>query len=371
MKLKLDDNGNAVLKDGHPVYVYDDGREAAIDVADMANRFTTLQADSKKAFTARDEAKAALKAFEGIDPEQARDALDENTTAGCALRHGLLYTLDTLEPIRHSVPIERKPPRHYRCRSILLPMAYADDIPMPEDGGQSTFREYFDSLTPVEQDRLFGEGRADLFRRGVITQSDLVGQNGQVLSLRDLAADLPEVEKVRMWAGRENYTRLVGELTPDMRAAGAAHGLTEAQMVALRHYTGSGFEALNEALRDGRTGRATVAAGVLNDALDRLPVHQGTVVRRVALDEDALAKHVRGAVVEYPAFTSATRGDKDVFDHRPHRLVIHGRTGRDIAQWSQYSRSELEVLFGVPRRFYVKSRTDMGGYIEIELEELP
>ena len=77
MKLKLDDNGNAVLKDGHPVYVYDDGREAAIDVADMATRFTTLQADSKKAFTARDEAKAALKAFEGLDPEQARDALDK------------------------------------------------------------------------------------------------------------------------------------------------------------------------------------------------------------------------------------------------------------------------------------------------------
>lgn len=77
MKLKLDDNGNAVLKDGHPVYVYDDGREAAIDVADMANRFTVLQGDAKKAFAARDEAKTSLKAFEGIDPEKARDALEK------------------------------------------------------------------------------------------------------------------------------------------------------------------------------------------------------------------------------------------------------------------------------------------------------
>ena len=122
----------------------------------------------------------------GVNAFRWHAVLDEKTTAGCALRHGLLYELDTLEPIRHSVPIEREPPRHYRCRSILLPMAYADDIPMPEDGGQSSFREYFDSLTEAEQDRLFGQGRADLFRRGVITQSDLVGQNGQVLSLAEL-----------------------------------------------------------------------------------------------------------------------------------------------------------------------------------------
>jgi len=77
MKLKIDDNGNAVIKDGHPVYVYDDGREAAIDVADMANRFSALQGDAKKAFSARDEAKNALKSFEGIDPEKARDALEK------------------------------------------------------------------------------------------------------------------------------------------------------------------------------------------------------------------------------------------------------------------------------------------------------
>lgn len=77
MKLKLDENGNAVLKDGHPVYVYDDGKEAAIDVADMARRFEVLERDAKAAFKARDEAKAALRAFEGLDPEVARDALDK------------------------------------------------------------------------------------------------------------------------------------------------------------------------------------------------------------------------------------------------------------------------------------------------------
>lgn len=77
MKLKLDENGHAVLQDGKPVYVYDDGKEAAIDVADTVSRFTHLQAESKKAFAARDEAKKALAAFEGIEASAARDALDK------------------------------------------------------------------------------------------------------------------------------------------------------------------------------------------------------------------------------------------------------------------------------------------------------
>ena len=122
----------------------------------------------------------------GVNAFRWHAVLDEKTTAGCAIRHGLIYTIDGLEPINHKVPIERTPPRHYRCRSILLPMAYTSKLPAPKDGGQQTFRDYFDSLSEAEQDRLFGQGRAILFRRGVITQTDLVGQYGQVLSLDEL-----------------------------------------------------------------------------------------------------------------------------------------------------------------------------------------
>lgn len=78
MKLKtIEVNGQtyAAVQDGNPVYVYDDGKESSIDVADMADRFSTLQADAKKAFSARDEAKKALAAFDGLDPEKAREAV--------------------------------------------------------------------------------------------------------------------------------------------------------------------------------------------------------------------------------------------------------------------------------------------------------
>lgn len=163
----------------------------------------------------------------GVNAFRWHAVLDEKTTAGCAIRHGLIYTIDGLEPINHKVPIERTPPRHYRCRSILLPMAYTSKLPAPQDGGQQTFRDYFDSLSEAEQDRLFGQGRAILFRRGVITQTDLVGQYGQVLSLDELRlATTPETQIALWWrkprgdlvAGRvpDAVHRSIGAVSPDV-----------------------------------------------------------------------------------------------------------------------------------------------------------
>ena len=42
MKLKLDDQGHAVIQDGKPVFVHDDGKEVAIDVPTMQTRIGDL-----------------------------------------------------------------------------------------------------------------------------------------------------------------------------------------------------------------------------------------------------------------------------------------------------------------------------------------
>lgn len=77
MKLKLDDQGNAVLMDGMPVYVHDDGKEAPFDAAATA---ATIKARNAEAKANRERAEAAegkLKAFDGIDDaDAARAALD-------------------------------------------------------------------------------------------------------------------------------------------------------------------------------------------------------------------------------------------------------------------------------------------------------
>jgi hypothetical protein len=76
MKLKLNDDGFAVVQDGKPVYVHDDGREVAFDAVGTVQTISRLNGEAK---THRERAEAAekvAKAFEGItDAEAARKAL--------------------------------------------------------------------------------------------------------------------------------------------------------------------------------------------------------------------------------------------------------------------------------------------------------
>lgn len=76
MKLKLDDAGHAVLDNGNPIYVYPDGKEAAIDVADLNSRVMARNGEAKAHREAKEALETKLKAFEGIDdPAAALKAL--------------------------------------------------------------------------------------------------------------------------------------------------------------------------------------------------------------------------------------------------------------------------------------------------------
>ena len=76
MKLKLDDKGNAVVLDGKPVYVQDDGKEVAYDVSDLVHKVNARAAQSQRVEDENKELKAKLLAFDGIeDPKAAIKAL--------------------------------------------------------------------------------------------------------------------------------------------------------------------------------------------------------------------------------------------------------------------------------------------------------
>lgn len=72
MSWKLDENNNIVLKDGDPVYVDANGNEKTVGVDTIAR----LNKEAKDHREAKEEALAKLKAFEGIDAEKARAALE-------------------------------------------------------------------------------------------------------------------------------------------------------------------------------------------------------------------------------------------------------------------------------------------------------
>lgn len=72
MSWKLDENNNIVLKDGDPVYVDANGLEKTVGVDTIAR----LNNEAKEHRVAKEEALTKLKAFEGIDPDKARAALE-------------------------------------------------------------------------------------------------------------------------------------------------------------------------------------------------------------------------------------------------------------------------------------------------------
>lgn len=67
MKLKIDESGNAVLQDGKPVYVYDDGKEIAHDAAATVQTISRLNAEAKSHRERAEAAEKIIKKFEGID----------------------------------------------------------------------------------------------------------------------------------------------------------------------------------------------------------------------------------------------------------------------------------------------------------------
>ena len=76
MKLKLDEAGHVVVQDGKPVYLTDDGKEIAFDVAGTSATISRLNAEAKGHRERAETAEGKLKTFEGIaDPAEALKAL--------------------------------------------------------------------------------------------------------------------------------------------------------------------------------------------------------------------------------------------------------------------------------------------------------
>ncbi|RJG11142.1 hypothetical protein D3879_14670 [Pseudomonas cavernicola] len=77
MKLKLDEQGHAILQDGKPVYVHDDGKEVAFDAPSTVATITRLNGEAKTHRERAETAEKSLKGFEGIeDGAAARKALE-------------------------------------------------------------------------------------------------------------------------------------------------------------------------------------------------------------------------------------------------------------------------------------------------------
>ncbi len=155
----------------------------------------------------------------------------------------------------------------------------------------------------------------------------------------------------------------------------AEPALTWDDRLAFSHYTGLGYEDLNEALRSNAldaSQHARVAA--LNNALEKLPAYDGPVVRGTDLSPDVLARYQPGKFISESAFLSTTAdpvvAQSSAFAGNVEFRIVSS-TGRDISSFSLFP-DEQEVLFRAGTNFFVLDKTvePLTGQTIIEMIEV-
>lgn len=129
--------------------------------------------------------------------------LDGHTSKICIAYSGASWALDGTPINGTALPFNGGCPRHPNCRSVLIPLTKTyreigfniDEIKSgtrSSDLGQipadTTFAGFLSRHSKQYQDKLLGHGRAELWRKGTITLSDLVSGNGREMTLRELKA---------------------------------------------------------------------------------------------------------------------------------------------------------------------------------------
>lgn len=153
------------------------------------------------------------------------------------------------------------------------------------------------------------------------------------------------------------------------------HGLTEAEVLAIRGYTAGFYGPLNAALRGGtdysglKRDDALFYSGIMSSGLAKLPPYRGPVIRYVSLPLEVLEQHRPGETVTYSSYTSTSRDPAFNWGPNGQKLLIQSKTGKLIEEIS-HSRAEQEVLFPPGTRFKVLERTTAGKRTTLVLEEL-
>jgi SPP1 gp7 family putative phage head morphogenesis protein len=131
--------------------------------------------------TAMDARTATIKVNSNvINGFQIAETLDSRTCAQCLAYDGSTYDLDE-NPTGHTIlPFNGGPPYHFFCRGITVPV-------IGEPGKKLSAEDWLNAKTAAQQDDILGKGRAALYRKGVLTLSDLVSGTGKQLSLADLS----------------------------------------------------------------------------------------------------------------------------------------------------------------------------------------
>lgn len=134
-----------------------------------------------------------------IEGVRQLSTLDSHTTVICIAYADGSWDLDGKPLGRTTLPFNGGPPRHWGCRSVLVPItktfrSLGMDIPEFPRGPRAsaegpvnmTMKKWIDSRTREQLDEQLGEGRAQLYRSGKISLQQLLDLRGNPLTLKQL-----------------------------------------------------------------------------------------------------------------------------------------------------------------------------------------
>jgi hypothetical protein len=110
---------------------------------------------------------------------QSIAVLDTRTTTLCRQYHGKIWSKDH-KPIGHDLPWFEIP-RHPYCRSTHV-VVILDENPAKDE----TFAQWMARRSEAEQEKIFGKRALGLWKRGVISDSDLIRSRERQLTFDDL-----------------------------------------------------------------------------------------------------------------------------------------------------------------------------------------
>lgn len=149
----------------------------------------------------------------------------------------------------------------------------------------------------------------------------------------------------------------------------------ELEDIALRYYLGEGAESLNQTLLgtllsqrySPRMREALfISADILSRKLKKLPDYRSETIEAALDDYDlsclpisrqhfpdlCLEQILTSSKLQAPYFISANLA-WEVKQHRPHRVIINSLRGKHVAEYSENSDTENEVLFDKNTLFYL------------------
>jgi len=161
-----------------------------------------------------------------------------------------------------------------------------------------------------------------------------------------------QLKAVAAIAGHENVASMIGYVEQaHAKAKGAGYeDMSGPEAMAVQLYSESHYASLNEQLRQGAMNEKNYEFKLaLSSALQKMPIHAGTVKRGASLSAQAFGLYKPGMIIEERGFMSTSTNKPFIGNYQFH---VESKTGRNIKKLSSHS-SENEVLFPAGTHFKV------------------